>query len=123
MNLFIVFITNNIFQHAMQTAAQKLCELVGKKYLIFTERGNKAIKLSLEILRMQGQKQILIQDQGGWLTYPQFAEKLEFEKIEVKTDFGLVDTKDLESNKNSVLLINSILELDCIISEFEIGSS
>lgn len=92
-----------------KTSPQKLLDLVGKKYLAFTPRGNAAIKLILEILKMQKKyDKVLLQDQGGWLTYPQFVEKLKFEKIELKTDYGLVYANDLKEYKDSILLINSM---------------
>lgn len=92
-----------------KTAAQKLCELVGKKYLVFTPRGNASIKMSLEVLKLSGEyNSVLMQDQGGWLTYPQFILKLKFEKVELKTDYGLVEPKDLSNHKNTILLINSM---------------
>lgn len=92
-----------------KTTAQKLCELVNKKYVVFTSRGNASIKLILEILKM-GKKysKVLIQDQGGWLTYPQFIDKLKFEKIELKTEYGIVHAKDLEQFKDSIILLNSM---------------
>ncbi len=94
---------------AAKTAAQKMCELVGKKYLLFTPRGNASIKMALEILKLQGKyKKVLMQDQGGWLTYSQFIEKLKFEKVELKTDYGLIDVQDLEKHKGAILLINSM---------------
>ena len=92
----------------MQTPAQKLCGLVGKKYLVFTERGNSAIKLALQAVRMMGKKKVLIQDQGGWLTYSQFIEKLGMEKIELKTDYGIVAPESLAGHQGCVLLINSM---------------
>ena len=92
-----------------KTPAQKLCELVDKKYLVFTSRGNNSIKLSLEVLKLRKKhSKVLIQDQGGWLTYPEFIEKLKFEKVELKTDYGLINPKDLEAHKGAVLLVNSM---------------
>lgn len=92
----------------MKSCPQKLCDLVDKKYLLFTERGNTAIKQILSVLKTKDYKTVLIQDQGGWLTYPQYIEKLKFEKIELKTDYGLVDPTGLDNYKNAILLINSM---------------
>jgi hypothetical protein len=93
----------------LKTAPQKLCELVDKKYLLFTSRGNTAIKLSLEVLKLKNRySKVLIQDQGGWLTYPEFIQKLKFEKVELSTDYGLININDLKAYKGSILLINSM---------------
>ncbi len=89
---------------------KRLSELTGKKNIILTRRGNKALKFILKALKEKGLKKIVIQDQGGWITYPQYAKELGFELVEIKTDYGISDLKDLESkaDSSSILLINSM---------------
>lgn len=86
----------------------KLKELTGKSRIILTRRGNKALKFTLKALRAQ--KKVLMQDQGGWITYPQYAEEFKFELVRLKTDYGLVDIEDLKEkiDCDCVLLINSM---------------
>lgn len=94
----------------MEKVAERLRELTGKKHIVLTRRGNKAIKFSLEALKNQGKRKVLIQDQGGWLTYAQYAETFKLEVVELKTDAGLVDSDNLKSkaDADSILLINSM---------------
>lgn len=82
-----------------------LRKLVDKKYIVITRRGNKSILLALKLAKEIKRRDLLIQDQGGWLTYNDFGERLKFNIIKLKTDYGLV--KEL-SYENSVLLINSM---------------
>lgn len=86
----------------------KLKELTGKSRIILTRRGNKALKFTLKALRAQ--KKVLMQDQGGWLTYPQYADELKFQVVKLKTDYGLIDEEDLKQNLDcdSVILVNSM---------------
>lgn len=87
---------------------QKLSVLTGKSEIILTRRGNKALKFSLKALA--GQKKVLIQDQGGWLTYPQYAKELGFGLVELKTDYGLIDIDELKKviDCDCILLVNSM---------------
>ncbi|MBN2422931.1 NUDIX domain-containing protein [Candidatus Woesearchaeota archaeon] len=86
-----------------------LKELTGKKHIIFTDRGNTSILLALKLCKSLNKKDILIQDQGGWLTYRDFPKKLKLNLSEIKTDYGIVDTEELKNNCNedSAFLLNS----------------
>jgi len=84
-----------------------LKDLTGKKYIFFTNRGNTSIKLALKLAKHLGKKELFMQDQGGWITYDQFAKKLKFEISLLKTDYGLVKELPYLDDKN-VLLINSM---------------
>lgn len=87
-----------------------LKKLTNKENTKLVSRGNKAILYAMRIAKNLGKKRVLIQDQGGWITYKQFPEKLKMELIELKTDYGLIDADELKkkANKNSVLLLNSL---------------
>jgi hypothetical protein len=67
------------------------------KNVKLTDSGNKAIYAAFYYLRETGYKQIIIPDQGGWITYKQYPKKLKLDIIELKTDNGLVIMKELES--------------------------
>jgi len=82
-----------------------LSGLVNKNYTLITRRGNKSILLALKLAKELGNKDLLIQDQGGWIKYEQFGRELKFDITKLKTDYGLVNKL---YQKDSVLLINSM---------------
>jgi len=87
----------------------KIIDII-KKYtghdnIFLTERGNKAIFAALEIVKERASGKILIPDQGGWLTYFQYAEKLKFEIIKLKTNYGVIDLDILKNNLKDVSAI------------------
>jgi|FLOH01.1.fsa_nt_gi hypothetical protein len=87
----------------MDSCKNQLKKLTGKKYIIFTRRCNDSIKLALQIVKNKGFSKILTQDQGGWLTYTQFIEKLNLEEIRIKTNHGIIQ----QLPKGEVLLLHS----------------
>ena len=88
---------------------QLLKNLTNKDNILIVSRGNKAILYSLRIAKKLGKTKVFIQDQGGWITYKQFIEKLRLNLVEIKTDYGIVKEKDLKDiGKDSILLINSM---------------
>jgi len=88
--------------------AEILNELTGKKYVLFVKRGNTAIRLALKLAKSLGYKIVLLQGQGGWITYRQFCKKEKLEFSELKTDFGLIDAKNIGDYSDCALLINSM---------------
>lgn len=87
---------------------QELKKLTGKKYITFTKRGNASIKAALKLVKSLGYKKVLLQDQGGWMTYTQFIKKLKLDEERIKTDYGLVDLEYLDGHEDSVFLLNSM---------------
>ena len=87
-----------------------LKDLTKKKNILFVKRGNTAIEEVIKLSKALGKEKILIQDQGGWITYKQFANKYGLMCIEVKTDYGLTDLEDLEKKTDgkSVFIVNSM---------------
>ncbi|MBU0615972.1 MAG: DegT/DnrJ/EryC1/StrS family aminotransferase [Nanoarchaeota archaeon] len=87
-----------------------LNELTGKEHIKLVSRGNKALLYALKIAKKLGYTKVLIQDQGGWITYKQIPVRLKLDFTELKTDYGIIDLKDLEAkaDENTVLLINSM---------------
>ncbi|PIN68997.1 hypothetical protein COV93_07200 [Candidatus Woesearchaeota archaeon CG11_big_fil_rev_8_21_14_0_20_43_8] len=77
--------------------------LTGKMYVRFTPRGAKAIKAALSLC--SGSK-VLLQDMGGWMSYPKDCEKAGFAFDYIKTDDGLIPS-DAKFPTGSILLITS----------------
>ncbi len=89
---------------------EELKNLTNKEHIKLVSRGNKAILYALRIAKKLGKTKVLIQDQGGWITYKQFIKKLKLNLTELKTDYGLINPTELKDSicQNSVLLINSL---------------
>ncbi len=108
---------------AKQQIIEKLGELVRHSTIRLTNCCNSAILLALHMAKKSGVKTILIQDQGGWLTFKTFPPLLGLEVVEVKTEYGIPDLKDLEAKAGpgSALLINSLAGYIAPISMKEIS--
>ncbi len=89
---------------------EKIQEITGKKYIKLDKSGDHAIKRIIELCVQLGKDRLLIQDQGGWLTYKSFARRNGLIVVEVKTDYGVIDLKDFENKltPNCAVLINSL---------------
>ena len=87
-----------------------LKNLTNKKNILITKRGNQSIKDVVKLAKELGREKVLIQDQGGWITYKQFAHKQGLMCIDIKTDYGLTDLEDLEKKADgkSIFIINSL---------------
>ncbi|MFT4303710.1 MAG: hypothetical protein ACMXYG_04035 [Candidatus Woesearchaeota archaeon] len=88
----------------IDSVKELLRKYTGKKYVYFTNRGNTAIKSAFNYAKSKGYNSVHIQDQGGWMTYQQFAKKASLEVFEIKTDYGLV----YGEFSDAVLLINTM---------------
>jgi hypothetical protein len=73
----------------------KIKEFTDHEHVILTSRGNSAIYVALSLVKEFGSK-VLIPDQGGWITYKQYSEKLKLKINELKTDYGVIDINDLK---------------------------
>ncbi|MBN1377464.1 hypothetical protein JW949_04015 [Candidatus Woesearchaeota archaeon] len=87
---------------------KKIKNLTKKDRVFFTKRGNHSIKLVLKLMKELNKNTVLIQDQGGWLTYEQFIKKFNLNIMKLRTDLGIVDINELDNFRDSVLLINSM---------------
>ncbi len=86
-----------------------LRNITNKDHIKAVSRGNRAILYALRIAKKLGKKRVHIQDQGGWITYKQFALKLKLDINIIKTDFGLIDVSTLEQvHEDSAVLVNSL---------------
>ena len=94
----------------MQEAIQKIQELTGKKYIKLTQSGDHAIKHIIDLAANLQKDRIIIQDQGGWLTYKSYARKAGIIVLETKTDYGIIDIVDFEKKitGNSLAIVNSL---------------
>ena len=88
--------------------ASILKDLTGKKFILFVKRGNTAIRLSLKLVKRLGYKIVLMQDQGGWLTYTRFCTKEKLEPVELGTDYGILKSKTLRDYSGCALLMHSM---------------
>jgi hypothetical protein len=88
--------------------ADMLRQLTEKKFVLFVQRGNVAIRLALKLAKHLGYKKVLLQDQGGWITYKQFCKKEKLEFSDINTNYGIVGIKTLKDYSGCVLLINSM---------------
>jgi len=86
----------------------ELSKLTGKKHILLTKRGNVSIRLALKLAKHLGFMRVLLQDQGGWLTYKQFCAKEKLEVVEITTIHGVMDPRTIEGYEGCVLLINSM---------------
>ncbi|MFC1696802.1 DegT/DnrJ/EryC1/StrS family aminotransferase [Nanoarchaeota archaeon] len=70
--------------------------------IINVKSGNAAIKIALKIVKKLGIQNIILADQGGWITYKQFAQKIKLNIIEIKTDYGVIIPEELKRSINSI---------------------
>ncbi len=101
----------------LETCRNKLKAIVGKKELYFTKRCNKSIDISviaaLNKLDRQKERLLIIQEEGGWITYKNQAKKHNLTLVRIRMDKGrlsrdhLID--EIEKNKgNSILIMHSL---------------
>lgn len=69
----------------------KLKSLISHPHIELLTRGNSAIWSALHLAK----KGILIPQEGGWLTYRQYPQKLKIPFYEVKTHCSIIDLSDL----------------------------
>lgn len=74
-----------------------LKKYIPKENIYLKARCNKAIRDSLEYVKRNSEKRnIIVQDQGGWLRYLDYPQKYDFEIVKVKTNYGMIDFEDLK---------------------------
>lgn len=92
------------------TIKSELKNLTNITYMTLTERGNAAIKIALNMAKKKKKTKCIILDQGGWITYKQFAQELGFEIISLETKDCQIDLLELDSilDSDSVFLLHSL---------------
>ena len=91
-----------------ERCASILKDLTSKKFILFVKRGNTAIRLALKLVKKLGYNKVLMQDQGGWLTYKQFCKKEKLEPVELETNYGILKSKTLRDYSDCALLMHSM---------------
>lgn len=80
-------------------AIELLKQYTKHEHLKLLPSGDSAIFLSLFLSKQINRKAfMLIPDQGGWLTYENYARMLGFEIVRIKTNAGVIDVKDLKED-------------------------
>ena len=89
-----------------KSAIDKIKDLTNHEEAKITSSGNNSIFIALSSI----EGDIIVPDQGGWHGFKQIAKFLNKNIITLKTDFGLINTKEmdnLEINENSALIFTS----------------
>lgn len=91
------FLTMEDVENLSKKIDEKIKKLCRHGYVHLTDRGNSAIFLAMHIAKNINPRQdILIPDQGGWFSYKGYPQFFGFHIVEVKTDYGVIDIKDLK---------------------------
>lgn len=89
-----------------QKLDHKLRKLCRHEYIHITDRGNSAIFIAMHIAKkMNPRPDILIPDQGGWFSYKGYPPFFNLNVVEVKTDYGIIDLKDLRKKAKTASAI------------------
>ncbi len=88
---------------------RKLRRFTKHEFIHLTDRGNSAIFMAMFIAAKNNPKpDIVIPDQGGWISYKKYPQFFGLNVVEVKTDYGVIDLKDLKRKvKNASAVIFS----------------
>ncbi|MGM5483644.1 MAG: DegT/DnrJ/EryC1/StrS family aminotransferase [Nanobdellota archaeon] len=94
----------------IEKVRNKLKEITGKKFLYFTKRCNHSIKLALKSSKNKDKTKCFYQEEGGWMFYKKFAEKVGLEAIPISSKDGLINIEELREKISSdcVLLMHSL---------------
>jgi len=77
---------------------ETLQKLTGYKYILLTNRCNTAIYLAIKTLKELGENSVAILDQGGWITYEQYARQLDMKTERMETEDLLIIEKQEYDN-------------------------
>ncbi len=89
---------------------RKLRRLTKHEHVHLLDRGNAAIFMAMYIAKKHNPRPtILIPDQGGWFSYKKYPQFFGWDVVEVKTDYGVIDLKDLRKKvkKASAFIFSS----------------
>lgn len=86
---------------------KRLKKFTKHKFVRITDRGNSAIFVAIGMAKkINPRSNILIPDQGGWLSFKKYPSFFNYHVREVKTDYGIIDLKSLKAQiENSSALI------------------
>ena len=91
-----------------KTICHAIKELTKYQYISLEKRCNHAIKKALKQAKEKGFTRLFIPDEGGWITYKQFGEKLKFEIVTIKTNRGIIDPSSVQLTSTDVLILHSL---------------
>ena len=78
---------------------QKLKSMTKSEHILLADSGDKAIMLAMQAAKAINPKEkFLIPDQGGWFSYQKYPKRLNFNVVEIKTDYGVIDINSLKQN-------------------------
>ncbi|MBW3015508.1 hypothetical protein KY330_03740 [Candidatus Woesearchaeota archaeon] len=98
-----------------------LKSILKQKHVHLVNRGNTAILLSFLIARKFNDKRyVLVQDQGGWLSYEKLAKKAGLEVKSIKTENGVINEITDEDLKDVACLIYTQPAGYCLKQDSEI---
>ncbi len=80
-----------------QEIIDKLKGLTKHKHIEILTRGNSAIFSALHSVK----KEILIPEEGGWMTYQQYPKKLKLKTTQVKTNNAVIDLNNLKEKSKT----------------------
>lgn len=95
-------------------------DLTGKKHIFLTNRCNESLKIVVRLAKevqksiypnfdLKSSPKLLMQKEGGWLTYPQLALKNKMSPIYINMTFGKLQLSEINSeNKGDVLVMHSM---------------
>ncbi len=93
----------------VNSCSSLVSEYTGKKNVFFCTSGNNALWRVLRKEKREGAKRIIVQDQGGWLSYIHYAKRLGLELVRVETSYGIVGKEALlrTLHHRDVVVLNS----------------
>lgn len=84
-----------------QQIINKLKTLTGHSHVEILIRGNAAIFSALKAV----DKEVLVPEEGGWLTYQQYPKKLNLKTTQLKTSNAVIDLEDLKQKSKADALL------------------
>lgn len=98
----------DLHQKQMKEKCLKLLREYTKHEIVkCTSLGDSAIFGALSIAKQHGYTDVIIPDQGGWLSYQTFPLLLDMHIIPVKTDYGILLKDELKKYTHAALLFSS----------------
>ncbi|MFA6889242.1 MAG: DegT/DnrJ/EryC1/StrS family aminotransferase [Candidatus Woesearchaeota archaeon] len=98
----------DLHQKQMKDKCLKLLrEYTQHENVKFTSLGDSAIFGALSIAKQHGYTDVIIPDQGGWLSYQTFPLLLDMHIINIKTDQGILLVDELKKYTHAALLFSS----------------
>jgi len=98
----------DLHQKQMKEKCLKLLRQYTKHEIVkFTSLGDSAIFGALSIAKQHGYTDVIIPDQGGWLSYQTFPLLLDMHVINIKTNYGILLKDELKKYNHAAVLFSS----------------